>query len=89
MCVIGGEGGIFYLVYRIAKCGVGRHRRLLVTITPLLQSMCGSGILWCLTGTWCCECLLHLAYVLAICVCVWCSKPHVMRQPYLLKTLGF
>ena len=32
----------------------------------------GSGILWCLTGTWCCECLLHLAYVLAIRMCVWC-----------------
>ena len=45
--------------------------RLLATITPLLRSMCGSGILWCLTGTWCCECLLHLAYVLAN-VCVWC-----------------
>ena len=43
---------------------------LLVKITPLLRFMCSSGILWCLTGTWCCDCLLHLAYVLAICVCV-------------------
>ena len=41
-----------------------------MTITPLLRSMCGSGMLWCLTGTRCCECLLHLAYVLAICLCV-------------------
>ena len=51
--VVGGEGGIFYLVYWIGECGVGCHWRLSVTITPLLQSMCGSGILWCLTGTWC------------------------------------
>ena len=43
--VVGGEGGMFYLVCRIGECGVGRHWRLLVTITPLLQSMCGSGIL--------------------------------------------
>ena len=39
-----------------------------MTITLLLQSMCGSGILWCLTCTWSCECLLHLAYVLAMVV---------------------
>ena len=65
VCVVG-EGGIF--TYGIGECGVGRHWRLLATITPLLRSMCGSRILWCLTGTWCCECLLHLAYVLAICV---------------------
>ena len=40
--------------------------RLLATITPLLRSMCSSGILWCLV-------LLVLA-TLAICVgymCVW------------------
>ena len=47
-CVVGGEGGIFYIVYRIGEYGVGRHWRLLVTITPLPRSMCGSGILWCL-----------------------------------------
>ena len=35
-CVVGGEGGIFYLVYRIGECGVGRHWRLLVKIIPLL-----------------------------------------------------
>ena len=24
-------------------------------------------VLWCLERTWCCQCLLHLAYVLALC----------------------
>ena len=45
--IVGGEGGIFYLVYQIGECGVRQHWRLLVTITHLLRSMCGSGILWC------------------------------------------
>ena len=35
-CVVGSEGGIFYLVYRIGECGMGCHWRLLVTITSLL-----------------------------------------------------
>ena len=26
-------------------------------------------VLWCLECTWCCQCLLNLAYVLAICMC--------------------
>ena len=26
-------------------------------------------VLWCLLRTWCCQCLLHLSYVLAICMC--------------------
>ena len=49
-----------------------RNWRLFVTITPLLQSMegtChGQCVLWCLLCTWCCQCLLHLSYVL-LCVC--------------------
>ena len=40
-CIVGGERGIFYLVYRVGECGVGRHWRLLVTITPLLRSSRG------------------------------------------------
>ena len=36
--VVGSEGGIFFLVYWIGECGVGRHWRLLVTIIPLLRS---------------------------------------------------
>ena len=35
----GGQGSVFYLLYWIGECGVGRHWRLFVTITPLLQSM--------------------------------------------------
>ena len=53
-CIVGGKAGVLYLVYQIRVCSVGCHWRLLVTITPLLRSMCGSGILWCLTGTCCC-----------------------------------
>ena len=34
--------GIFYLIYRIGECGVRRHWRLFVAITPLLQSMEGT-----------------------------------------------
>ena len=33
-CIVGGQGGIFYLVYRIGECGMGRHWRLLVTSLP-------------------------------------------------------
>ena len=33
---------IFYLIYRIGKCGVRRHWRLFVTNTTLLQSMEGT-----------------------------------------------
>ena len=36
-CVVGGERGIFYRMYQIGECGVGRHWRLLVTITSLDQ----------------------------------------------------
>ena len=33
-------------------------------------------VLWCLERTWCCQCLLHLTYVLAICVfCGACNAP--------------
>ena len=52
-CVVGGEGVCLPSVSDWG-CDVGRHWRLLVTITPLLRSMCGSGTLCCLTGTWCC-----------------------------------
>ena len=31
--------------------------------------MCIVYVLWCLLCTWCCQCLLHLSYVLAICMC--------------------
>ena len=41
---MGKKGGIIYLGYRIGECGVGRHWRLSVTITPLIRCMCGSGI---------------------------------------------
>ena len=36
-----------------------------------------------LTGTWCCECLLHLAYVLAICVCVVLHRHLVVCVGYM------
>ena len=44
-----------------------RHLVLLVlaALVICVSYMC---VLWFLTGTCCCECLLHLAYVLAICV---------------------
>ena len=41
---MGKKEGIIYLGYRIGECGVGRHWRLSVTITPLIRCMCGSGI---------------------------------------------
>ena len=43
-----------------------RHLVLLV-LAALVICVGYICLLWCLTGTWCCECLLHLAYVLAIC----------------------
>ena len=61
--------GIFYLIYWIGECGVRCHWRLFVTITPLLPSATDRCVLWCLLRTWCCHYLLHLSYVLAICMC--------------------
>ena len=56
----------------IRESGVRRHWRLFVTITPLLQSMEDTAtdryVLCCLC-TWCCQCLLHLSYVLSMCLC--------------------
>ena len=83
--------GYIYLVYRIGECGMGRYWRLVATITPLLRSMCGSGILWCLTGTWCCYCLLHLAYVLAISVYggAWQTPGHMCCYRFVYAVLVF
>ena len=69
-------------MYRIGECGVGRHWRLLVTITPLLRSMYGSGILWCLTGTWCYECLLH-------CYLCWLYVCMVVLDRHLVVCVGY
>ena len=38
---------------------------MLAALVICVGYMC---VLWCLTGTWCYECLLQLAYVLAICL---------------------
>ena len=68
--------GIFYLIYRIGECGVRRHWRLFVTITPLLRSMeatCHGQV--CIVVLVVYQCLLHLLYVLAICMYVlWCLE---------------
>ena len=61
VCVVGGEGGIFYLDW-----GVWRGTPLEVVgdnHSPAPIYVC-SGILWCLTGTW--------SFVLVICLRVWC-----------------
>ena len=41
-CVIGGQGCIFYLLYRIGEYSIPCHWRLFVIITTLLQSMEGT-----------------------------------------------
>ena len=89
-CITGGQGCIFYLLYQIGECGVGHHWRLFVTITPLLRSIEGTyhGQV-CLLRMWCCQCLLHLSYVLAICVyCGAWSSPSAVYVLAILCIVG-
>ena len=60
-----GSRGIFYLVYQIGECAMGRHQKLLEAITPLLRSMCGSGVLW---GSAAVGYLVLLVFAALICV---------------------
>ena len=61
------------------SCAMGRHWRLLVTITPAPMFVQQ----WGMTGTWCCECLLHLPFMLAICVCVVLDRHLVVSVGYM------
>ena len=61
--------GIFYLIYLIGECGVRRHWKLFVTITPLLQSMegtCHRQVCIVVLGA---HLVLSVLTVLGICVC--------------------